>query len=64
MNIKKKTATLLLSAALAISAVTAGITAFANASAYSYDSESKVLTIKADTDNYTQENYADAPWSR
>ena len=56
MNIKKKTAALLLSAALAISAVTAGITAFANASAYSYDSESKVLTIKADTDNYTQEN--------
>lgn len=64
MNIKKKTATLLLSAALAISAVTAGITAFANASAYSYDNENKVLTIKADTDNYTQENYADAPWSK
>lgn len=64
MNVKKKTATLLLSAALAISAVTAGITAFANASAYSYDSENKVLTIKADTDNYTQENYADAPWSK
>ncbi len=64
MNIKKKTATLLLSAALAISAVTAGITAFANASAYSYDSESKVLTIKADTDNYTQENYTSAPWNK
>lgn len=64
MNIKKKSVALLLSATLVISAVTAGIIAFANASVYSYDSENKVLTIKADTDNYTQENYTNAPWNK
>ena len=62
MNKKKKIATLLMSLVLIVTALAAGITAFANSSDWEYNNESKTLTIKADTDNYTEENYTEVPW--
>lgn len=61
MNMKKISA-LALSLILVISTIT-GITVFAESTAaWAYDNSTNTLTIKADTDNLTQENYNTAPW--
>ena len=64
MKSKKRILALLICLTLSLTAVTTGITAFAASSDWEYDNESKVLTIKADTQNYTQGNYTDVPWEQ
>ena len=55
---KKKTIALLLGLIMSASAVTAGTaTALADQSGWDYDSNTKTLTIKSDTENFTADNY-------
>ncbi len=61
---KKKTIALLLGLIMSASAVTAGTaTALADQSGWDYDSNTKTLTIKSDTENFTADNYKTVPWN-
>ena len=61
---KKKILASVLSLIFIISAITGITTVFAdsNDNNWVYDETSKTLTIKTDTDNYTEENYTSSPW--
>ncbi|MDO4364110.1 MAG: leucine-rich repeat domain-containing protein [Clostridia bacterium] len=61
---KKKSIALLLGLIMSVSAVTAGAaTALADQSGWEYDGDTKTLTIKSDTEDFTAETYETVPWN-
>lgn len=63
MNTKKSIA-LLLGLIMSISVVTAeAATTLADQSGWEYDGDTKTLTIKSDTEDFTAETYETVPWN-